>query len=92
MLRTVMEMLHYPHLKFFVTLQKETQKNEKKRKMKTKTKNHLLTLFVKLFLVFFFSTYYPQFSFTHFFDLISERSECLMLLNYLNPKVLYLVI
>ena len=53
MLRTVMEMLHYPHLKFFVTLQKETQKIfkkiKKRKNRKQKQKKHLFTRFVKKF-------------------------------------------
>ena len=38
MLRTVVEMLHYPHLKFFVTLQEQTQEILKKKKKKPKQK------------------------------------------------------
>ena len=72
MLRTVMEMLHYPHLKFFVTLQKETQKLEKKRKKRNKKKKkHLFSRFVKIFRL---SENYLHFLFTYFFYLISERS------------------
>ena len=56
----------------------------KKRENENKKKNtYLLALLI--FLVVLFSTY-PQFSFIHFFDLISERSQCLTLLNSLNPK------
>ena len=39
MLQTTMEMLHYPHLKFFVILRKEAQKIRKKMKKKSKNKN-----------------------------------------------------
>ena len=49
MLRTLMEMLHYPYPKFFVVLQKKwTQKSEKeKKKPENSNKEHLSTRFVK---------------------------------------------
>ena len=66
MLRTIMEMLHYPHLKFFVTLTQKFEKKRKKRKQKQKS-TYLLAL-LNFVLIVLFSTYYPQFSFTHFLN------------------------
>ena len=48
MLRTVMEMLHYPHLNFFNLTERRISKKLKKKENENKNKKHLLIRVVKL--------------------------------------------
>ena len=72
MLRTVMELLHYPHFNFLNFTRKKLKKLEKKEEKPKKTLFY--TLCQKLLVVCLSEKYLFQFSFTHFFDLFSERS------------------
>ena len=87
MFRTVMEMLHYPHFKIFVFLQKETRKNKKRKKPGSKNKNTFLVALSDSFRhpnppqIFFL-----KFRLFTFFDVLSELSLRLTRLVYSNLK------
>ena len=71
MLRTVVEMRHYPQLRFIVILQiKKTRKIEKKRKEKkteNKKKTPIYPLCQIVLVVYFFANHLLQFWFSKFF-------------------------